>query len=435
MSLADLADIRISASTVTPSRASFGVPLVAAYHELPGAAVQAFRSLAEAEEAGITAADYPVLHGILSALFAQRLRPPVVKVGRRTDNVAQALRLTPSVTTEGFVYKLTVDGEELTYTVEAAATATTIADALEELIEGVGTGITATPGAGFLDLAPAAGETIAISSRSKELRLEDRSAAAASLAADLSAFELEDSDFYGVLLDLQSSANIVAAAAWAETRTKLLVVRTADYAATDGASTTDVLSLLEASSYARTVPMYHPDVGAYPDAGWLSERLTADPGSDSWAFKRLAGVSVYRLTGTEEAAIKAKNGNVYTSVAGIPMTRWGVSAAGEYADVTRGIDWFQARLGERVAYVLSNNPKIPYTDAGVDVLRGEILAQLEEAQNVGFVAPTPAPVVTAIPVADVSVLDRAARNYPGLSFEAQLAGAIHKLTIRGTLRV
>jgi len=435
MSLASIADITISASTVTPSRASFGTPLVVGYHTLPGPKVQAFRSLAEAEEAGITAAAFPSLHLVLAAVFSQNPRPQVVKVGRRTTAPTQLLRFIPKETAEGFTYKITVDGEELSYTVPAAATVASICTALEALLDGAGFVADSSSGTHVDAEAPAAGGFLEVSYRSKELALEDRTELASTgLDADLSAFELEDPDFYGILLEPlggQEKAAILAAAAWAETRQVLLVVQTADTSATDPLSSTDTLAQLAAQAYARTVPCYHPDVGEGFAASWLAGRLVADAGSDSWAYKRLAAVAAYRLTGTEEQAIKAKKGNVYTLIGGIGMTRWGWSSAGEWADTTRGIDWLRARMQERVVFVLANNPKIPYTDKGVDVLRGELFAQLEAGETVGFLAP--GYTVTALPVAQVDAVDRAARTYPGLSFSAPLAGAIHQITVRGNL--
>ena len=55
--------------------------------------------------------------------------------------------------------------------------------------------------------------------------------------------------------------------------------------------------------------------------------------------------------------------------------------------------------------------------------------------GVGLLAADPAFTVTVGRVADQSVNDRANRIFPALSFEATLAGAIHNLRIRGTIRI
>ena len=41
--------------------------------------------------------------------------------------------------------------------------------------------------------------------------------------------------------------------------------------------------------------------------------------------------------------------------------------------------------------------------------------------------------MTVTRIADIDPADRAARNLTGVSFQAQLAGAIHKVTITGTV--
>ena len=53
----------------------------------------------------------------------------------------------------------------------------------------------------------------------------------------------------------------------------------------------------------------------------------------------------------------------------------------------------------------------------------------------GILAADPAPTITVLKVADVSQADKANRNLPDITFNATLAGAIHKVTVRGTVSV
>lgn len=256
------------------------------------------------------------------------------------------------------------------------------------------------------------------------------------IATDLAAVFAYDPDWYGLALDSNSSLEAQAAAAWVEANKKLMTVQSADASTYDGSSITDLFYVLKAAAYARTGTYFVKSIGTnWLAAGILANRLPADPGSDTWKFKTPAGVSSYTLTDSQRTALLAKNANIFTVVGGIAITEDGKSAAGEYLDVTRFIDWLGARIQERVFYVLANTPKLPYTDASVDLIRGEVLAQLAEGIRVQGLAGDPAPTCTAPKVADVSTVDRAARFLPDIEFTGRLAGAIHSLEIAGALTV
>ena len=106
---------------------------------------------------------------------------------------------------------------------------------------------------------------------------------------------------------------------------------------------------------------------------------------------------------------------------------------GEWIDVVRGLAWLEARLEERIFAALVNNPKIPYTDAGMTILVAEVKAQLQEAEDRGVLDSGWAVTITA--VADQATADRASRIVRGLDFTARLAGAVHTVNIAGTVSV
>lgn len=254
------------------------------------------------------------------------------------------------------------------------------------------------------------------------------------LAADLTAMAAFDGDFYGVLLDSNSSAEILAAAAWVESAKKLMAVQSADVACGDPASTTDVLYLLKAASYARTAPIFYSAIAAsWPAAALLGKDLPTDPGSATLAYKTLAGVTALTISDTAHGAVLGKNGNTYEVVGGVAITYPGKVSAGEWADVVRGLDWLTARIREAVYTVLLNNPKVAYTDSGIDLIRAAILAQLSAGQRVQLLASDPKPTVTTPRAAAVDPSERAARHLPGVTFTARLAGAINTLTINGSV--
>lgn len=256
------------------------------------------------------------------------------------------------------------------------------------------------------------------------------------IATDLTAILDADADWYALLLDSQSYAEVATAstgaAAWVESNKKLMVVQTADAGCLSGSIITDVMYVLKSAGYARTATIYAP--GLYVEwhaAAWEGECLPLDPGSETWAHKGLAGVSVYSLTDTQRAALDAKNGNYYISAGGLSLTYAGKTASGEWIDVTRFVDWLQARMRERLVAMLANNAKVPFTDTGIARVVAEVRAQLQQGVVVGGLAE---PFTVSAPRAsEVSSANRTARNLPDVTFSAPLAGAIHKIEITGAV--
>jgi uncharacterized protein DUF3383 len=288
--------------------------------------------------------------------------------------------------------------------------------------------------AGTVGLGPAAGALYSYTVDSLGLELHDLTADPG-ISADIDAVVAADDDWYGLAVDSNSEAEVNAAAANVEARRKVFLWNSADTRVKVAAETTDVGSDTKGASYARSMGLWNNDTLGYAGLAWMAEELPKDPGSSTWPFKRLAGVVVDSLTSSEESALDGKYVSRYERVAGLPVTLGGRSGAGEFLDVVQTVDWLTARIKERVFGLLANNAKLPYTDVSVDLIRGEILAQLHQGVSRGALADDPAPAVSAPKVADVDPLDRAARLLPDVTFTARLAGAIHKVTIVGTLSV
>jgi hypothetical protein len=165
----------------------------------------------------------------------------------------------------------------------------------------------------------------------------------------------------------------------------------------------------------------------------MAQRFTDQPGADTWVFKGLAGVDSYELTESEEGALADKNATYYIEVKDVATTLGGKVAAGEWIDVVRGIDWLGARMQERIFFLLLNNKKIPYTDAGIDLVKGQVQAQLDEGVTATLLVGTPPPTVTAPKAASVNPTVRATRVLPNVNFKARLQGAIHAVQVTGTV--
>jgi len=175
----------------------------------------------------------------------------------------------------------------------------------------------------------------------------------------------------------------------------------------------------------------------FPEMAWAGGQLSSDPGSETWKFKQLTGVTpapATLLTAAQETRALGKRANLYTPLGGVGHTHEGIMGSGRYIDIQRGIDWLEVKIAEAVANLLLNAAKIPYTDAGGAMLEAVIAQVLDLGIRQGLLGPLldgsgKFYKITIPKVADQLSADRAARYFPGITVQAQLAGAVHKLAI------
>lgn len=256
-----------------------------------------------------------------------------------------------------------------------------------------------------------------------------------SLATAMTAIVEADNDWYGFASYLHTQAGVLALAGIIETMAK--IYGTSESAAdVKNGVVGNILKQLEALNYDRTFLLFDEEADTvFPEAAWFGKMLTTGPGEATWKFKTLAGVDADPLSATQNNNILNDNGNTYQEIGGVSITCNGTMVSGEFIDVMRGVDWLDSRMTERIFSVLVNSPKIPYTDAGVAVIETEIRAQLDEAVDEGVINGEIPYTVTVPKVADVSQNDKALRTLPPIKFRAVLAGAIHKVEIRGVVTV
>ena len=253
----------------------------------------------------------------------------------------------------------------------------------------------------------------------------------------LSSAEREDDDWYCVTIESRQSGEILEVAQWVEGRDKIFVAASAEAAILDPLDDTDVASQLLSMSYARTGMIFSADAATtWPDLAWAGPILPYDPGSVTWAFKRVAGVAGQRYSGGEISALEAKRVTRLENIQGLIRTVGGYTFdSGAFFDVIRGIDWLKQRLAEDVFILLANQPKIPYTNAGIAQVEGVIRARLQDAITRNVIADDENLTITTPDVSETTANDRANRLLRDVNFTARLAGAIHKVIVRGTATI
>jgi len=258
----------------------------------------------------------------------------------------------------------------------------------------------------------------------------------ADLAASMAAIQAEDNSWYGVALDQALASSQQALAAWTEANKRFSIMWTTNPDTYDAAKDTDLASVLK-GKYDRTAVIFNEapaDGDDYPDAAWMGEGFPYDPGSSTWAYKTLKGVTKSNITPAKETVLQSKNCNYYSEVGGVNVTQEGKVASGEWIDIIIGTDWLEARLREAVFSAFVNNRKVPYDDDGITTVEGIVRGVLVQAASAGILQKDSIE-VTVPKYKDIPQADRANRLLPDIKFTALYQGAIHKTKIDGTISV
>ncbi|NIR31647.1 MAG: DUF3383 domain-containing protein [Gammaproteobacteria bacterium] len=445
MSLDSIVKHTITKEDASLTQAGFGTVCIAGYHTVwVGPELTREYDADGGLEAMVTDgfATTDPLYLAAQAYLSNNPRSSGFKIGKLGSAPVWTTQITPVNITEGFVYDFDVVHAgvttNITYTVQNSDTVALIVDALVSQITAI-TGVTATD-----DITHATVTTDNIGALAAVVSTHDHAdlqvenvTADPGIATDLSAIEAADDEWYGLLLASNSPAEVLAAMAWAEARTKLFGATASDSECKSASVTDDVISTAQASSYFRSFILWSENDLDYAAATLMGEEFPFQPGSRTWEYKTLSGVVVSNLKAAERSALIAKNAVIYVTVAGRNVTRNSKTPGGEWIDVTHGIDELHARVQERVFATLVANGKVPYTKAGASLIQSPVQAVLDERADpaIGFIAPEPAPAVTVPDVSKVAKATKQARTLPDVRWSATLAGAIHATEISGQLSV
>lgn len=267
----------------------------------------------------------------------------------------------------------------------------------------------------------------------------------------LDAMTVINPEFYCVTVEAAARdtiADIGAIAAWTEANERIFFNVSNDILCLDVGDTSDIMSALQTLGYDRTVTFYSAQAGEYIDAGAFAILATTSyRGTNTLKtlkFKDVKGVSAQSIDPAGLQSIKAKNGNVLYETASIRMVDAGRTASGSWIDEVVGTDALTEEIRVRVFGLLSRvSTKIPYNEKGMGLLEAEVAGALEQYVRNGFLTSRvdlegdllPAYSIWHTAVILASTADKSARIAPDIEFEARLAGAIHEITIAGTLKL
>lgn len=431
--LTQIVEVTISRETTAVARASFSVPMIFTAHTAFPERAREYTSLTGvADDFKTTSNTYKMA----SLAFGQELQPTKIVVGRIQ---VPSVTVIPNVA-NNTQYSFTVGTEDNTYTIvftsDADALDTEVVTGLEAAFGAAGVvGLTFTNNTSQFTIQPTVPGSGWFFIDNNDNLIVSQSAATESIADSINAIQNVNDGWYGLIAEDHSQSTILSIAADIESKKKLYVTSTQD---TDvkGISTTDVASQLQDLGYNRTAVLYSSKADTeFPEAAWVGGQLPEQPGSNTWAYKTLTGVSTTALSTTESSNLANKFVSTFEEIGGVRATTGGRVASGEYIDIIIAVDWIESRIRENVWFRLVNSKKLPFTAAGAAVIEAELRRVLSEGIVVGAIADSPAPTVTVPNVLALSPNLRALRRLENITFTARLAGAIHFTKISGTLVV
>lgn len=415
-------DISISLSTKAITQQGFGTPMIL------GQSMKLDKRLKEYADISAVAEDFAesdIEYQMADAEFSQEKTPDSVMIGKKV--VLASTALTGATNPSGNIVNLNLTNigkkAEVGCTVVVSGFSTSGYNGTFVITDIIDDNNIRYTAAGALAATPAVGSGSVVLSETWSNAIQE-------------VFDYNQ-DWYCVHLSSNVEADILSAAAKVEALKRMLIVRTSDVDVLDSTDTGSVLYQLKALNYDRTALMWNEDTSTtFIDAAWGGRMLPTTPGSENWAWKTLVGVVADEIN---VDAVRTNNGNTYEIFAGRSCTGLGKVVSGEYIDIIRGADWLKARLQENIFLLLINSEKVPMEDAGGDMVENAMREIFEQGVQNGFIKKdSDGKGVYTISVPDtddVSTSDRIARYLSGITFTAELAGAINKIGIAGNLSV
>jgi hypothetical protein len=432
--LEKIIQVNVSRQTSPLSRAGFGTPLIFGQHTVFPERARVYGSADALLDDGFTTSDPEYL--MAARAFSQAVKPPQVIVGRRVANVAQEMNVNIDTVLDSTNYTVTINGTDFTHNSGVGATAASISLGLVTLINAGSEPVSAADNVGDLDiLADNAGQpfTLAVNANMTITTVT----AVVSVASELALVQDFNNDWYAVLLDSHNIIDQEVMADFIETQSKIYVT-SSDDPNLIAVSAADIASILGAKSYVRTAVMYSGDEANFPEAAWVGGQLPQVPGTVTWAYKTLVGITPDALTDNQISNLESKNANFYFEIVdGEPITREGKMVGNEFIDIIHHIDEFVRRSQENILIKLTLLPKIPYTTKGIATIEAEIWREINRGIRLEVIAndPEAPPTVSTLPVLEQDPNDRASRILREVKYQYRVAGAIHELVIDGTVTV
>ena len=445
MAISDIVAVSITVQDSAPKAVAFDTPLIVGKAPFVGSRLYSISPAGLADMVTDGFPTYERAYQIMSRMSGQSGGAGQAYIYSRTTQHTQSIDLTVDIakTAVGQVLSFGLTFKDKSSTISVTVVTNTV-NAILDLVEtainastaGLA-GLTVTP-----DNATATKLTITTSTAGRFALFDlgsaqywslEENGADGSLAAQLTAAKTElGESVYGLLIDSFAETEINLAAAFTEANAMLFLGQAPDQEILESGQTDDVASDLHGSGYNRSAVCFTRNMTSDWAAALLGRQLGQVPGSSSWHMRQLAGATADVLTTTNHSAARAKFALTFTTDRGVSHTWDGFAASGRFFDITHGVDFLKADIETRVYQAMLNQEKIGFNPAGLAVIEAAIRGALGNAETeLGLVEP--GWTVTMPDLTGYSSVDKAARLLRTVRFTAVLTGAVHKVTIAGTL--
>lgn len=334
-SINEIIEINISRETRGVTRQGFGTPLFIGDTSGVLGLDDRVRTYTSAEAVLSDFSETDPEYIAAQRFFGQQISPTFIKIGLHDPTATQSVdfEVTPASST---TYEVTVDSTPFSY--EAGD-----GDTVQDIVEGLQEDFAAqsVPGTfvdnndGTFTIIPADKSEFSYSTASPEL------ADTENLETITNAYdEIKDTDddFYFVTAYSHTPVDIELLADVVQTEKRLYVTSYKGPDAVDATDSSDIGSTLKEKDLSRTMIIYAEDMSEYPECAFVGLQAPKDPGSTTWKFKTVSGVTVSNLTTTQSLTLKGtqfdygKGYNTYESVGGRNILREGRVVNGEFID-------------------------------------------------------------------------------------------------------
>jgi len=440
MSVKDV-HITITRETQPLTQAGFGLPLIAAFKSSGDRIYELCSDLAAVEDAGF--ATTTGVYKMAEKMFSQSPRPQEIAVAELVEQEINAKAVIEAADgaqieieaiddfsgTAGNAkeVEITNETESGTETLDVSYATDTLTIELDQ-----GTHSAADIVAAINDVANFKASRLASGSFGPDdIQTEDFSGGSdPSISGALNDLLKDHSDWYFLLSPEQSEAEVKELSGWAQANKKL-------YFSTPDGDVNNAITIATDLANSRTALMYHDNNESYPDAAWVGRCAPENPGSITWKFKTLQGITPADVSVTNIRDLHSANVNTYIQKLGVNQTSEGLTTGNEYIDIIRGQDWVEARMSEAVHRLLFTSPKVPYDNRGIAMVVAEVQAILQFATDREIVARDSDGngmwTVDAPDREDIPTNYIANRILPDIFFEFIAAGAIHEVKITGVI--
>ena len=456
----EVVDVTVSITEAPLSPAAFGRAMILGIHTRFAERFRLYTSLTGMTDDGFVASDaeYKAAEKLLAQSAISGKRVQDFLVGRRATAVANVW--TGVVTYEASQnITITISRPGLAPVSVVVATDTDGPTTMAAIVAALNADSDLGP---ILTAAPVSGSTLTITSDQAGIQLSvsatgggsaalalTETTANVGLKEDLTAVKAAGAEWFATIPTTRNAGDIKHGAEWHEADGEhIMLAQGSDSASKSaaydsGSPYADVASELKAGGYNLTSWWYHGDDASDLAAAVAGRCLPNDPGTQTWAQKRLSGIvaddltatEIANLTGTKTNPTGGKNANVYIAFSSsISLTQRGMMASGRYIDVQRTAMWLQNQVQTAVFNAQISREKVPFDDSGIQYLANAVRGVLAAAKDAGVLASDREFSVTPPRSADISAANKTARVLsPAITANAILSGALHYAQVSITL--